>query len=72
MILLAMVDSNMINTAEAAAYLGLEAKTLVDWRARGRGPAYVRADGGRGAAVRYRVRDLDEWAETHLVRPGEA
>lgn len=46
--------------------LGLRVRTLDQYRCRGAGPVYYKF-GGR---VRYRVRDLAEWAETRPVRAG--
>ena len=45
------------NAKEAAAYLGLSAKTLNRMRAPGKGPRYTK----RGRRVIYDVVDLDEW-----------
>jgi len=53
-------------TAEAAAYIGRDAKTLSNWRALGIGPAYVKTE-SRG--VLYRRVDLDAWLEANLVTP---
>lgn len=55
----------MIDTNQAAAYLGLAAKTLANWRASRRGPAYVRI----GNVVSYRQQDLDAFIAEHLIKP---
>lgn len=44
-----------LDTRQAALYLGLSWNTLNSWRYRGDGPRYLKL----GAAVRYRVEDLD-------------
>ena len=47
-------------TAYAAAYLGLSKRYLEALRVTGGGPKYVTF----GKAVRYRLEDLDAWAES--------
>ena len=47
--------TNMLNTDQAAYYLGLARATLEAWRTRGGGPAFCKL----GKAVRYRLTDLD-------------
>lgn len=58
----------LLDTPQAAAYLGVQPSTLKTWRTRGGGPVASRV-GGR--AVRYRVCDLDEFvrAEARTVGP---
>lgn len=55
-----------LDTLEAATYLSIERSTLKRWRVTGKGPAYVRA----GSKILYRVADLDDWLEAHLVGGG--
>jgi predicted DNA-binding transcriptional regulator AlpA len=52
---------SLVNTAVAANYLGLSESTLNKWRLTGDGPRYFKF----GRAVRYRIADLDDWAEQH-------
>lgn len=52
-----------LTTPQAAQYLGLSKYTLECWRARGDGPRYLKL----GRSVRYRVADLDAFAE-HSAR----
>ncbi len=60
-----------LNTSQTAAYLGLKAQTLREWRCAGRGPVYHRLGGGRltGRCL-YRLSDLEaylqarRWAST--------
>ena len=47
----------------AAELLGFTPRALADWRRRGCGPRYVRVS---ACAIRYRRRDLIEWAESLL------
>ena len=53
----------MLNTPDAAAYLGVQEPTLETWRCLGRGPAFVKI----GRLVRYRVADLDQYIESRRV-----
>jgi len=57
-----------VNTAHAAALLGLTPGGMETMRKEGRGPAFTRAS---GKLVRYRIADLREWMEQHRVEPGE-
>lgn len=53
-----------LNTSQTAAYLGLAAQTLREWRCAGRGPAYHRLGGG-GLTGRclYRLSDLEAYLQ---------
>lgn len=53
-----------LNTKQAALYTGLAEKTLEGLRCRGGGPRHIRY--GR-KAVRYFVRDLDDWMGARVV-----
>lgn len=55
-----------MTTEEAAAYLGITPYTARRWRSDGRGPRWVKV----GRLSRYRVKDLEAYAEQHLVTPG--
>ncbi|KPP91323.1 MAG: hypothetical protein HLUCCA08_08775 [Rhodobacteraceae bacterium HLUCCA08] len=57
-----------LNTAHAAAFLGLTPAGMETMRKEGRGPAFIRAS---GKLVRYRVTDLRDWMAQHRVEPGE-
>lgn len=50
----------ILNTNQAASYLGLSPRTLEDWRCRGGGPIF-RKLGKR--IVRYRLDDLNMFLE---------
>jgi excisionase family DNA binding protein len=56
--------SQYLKRSEAAAYLNLQKSTLEAWAVRGGGPAFVKF----GRAVRYRIADLDAWAESRTRR----
>ena len=47
----------------AADFLGVTPRALQKWRMTGDGPRYVRIS---SRCVRYRRRDLVEWAQAHL------
>ena len=49
-----------LTTKAAAAMLGLGVSTLELWRAKGKGPAFVKLPGA-GGAVRYARQELDAW-----------
>lgn len=57
------MNSDILNTREAAAYTRLARPTLERFRLTGEGPRYAKL----GGAVRYRRRDLDAWLESRLV-----
>lgn len=54
----------MIDETKAADFLGYTIRALQNWRVRGGGPKFVRVS---GRSIRYRRRDLIEWAEGLLV-----
>jgi hypothetical protein len=56
-----------LTTEWAAALLGRSPRTLQGWRARKFGPPFVKlaAHGG----VLYRLRDIEQYLERHLVDP---
>lgn len=53
--------SPFLNTAQAAHYLNLRPKTLVNMRATGDGPRFRR----HGRFIRYHIDDLDRWSQTN-------
>ncbi len=54
----------MITEDEAAHFIGYTVRALQNWRLRGGGPKFIKVS---GRSVRYRRRDLIEWAESLLV-----
>jgi hypothetical protein len=60
------MESTTLSTPDAAAYVGLATETLIKYRYRGVGPAFIRL----GRRVLYRPRDLDAWLEENVVDPG--
>ncbi len=57
---------DLLNTAAAAAELGLSRRTLEAWRLRGQGPPFLRVGPRR---VAYARRDLDAWLLRHRHDP---
>ena len=60
-----MTDPQKTNftTDEAAKYLGLASITLCVWRAKGKGPSYVKM----GSRVVYRLEALERWVSENSV-----
>ena len=59
----------LLNTSDAADYLGVSRGTLEHWRTENppKGPPFVRL----GFQVRYRLTDLHQWIESSVVAPSE-
>lgn len=55
----------LINENEAAFFVGYTIRALQGWRVKGGGPMFVRVS---GRSIRYRRRDLIDWAEERLKR----
>ncbi len=53
----------MLGPRQAAHVLGVSTRTLEEWRARGKGPAYHRMEG----QIRYAQSDLDAWLKSCRV-----
>ena len=55
--------SDLLNTGQAATYLGVSPSTLEHWRMLERGPTWV----SLGVRLkRYRKTDLDQWIEQNV------
>jgi hypothetical protein len=66
-----VLGGKMLDTAGAAAYIGVATTTLHAWRSRGQvGPRYIRI--GRGRCIRYRIADLEKYLNEHAVESGGA
>lgn len=59
-------DGQFLNTAEAAAFLGLATQTLHNWRFRGKGPPYSKLS---SRAIRYCVGDLRNFQRSRRIDP---
>jgi hypothetical protein len=57
----------LLSASETADLLGVNATQLEIWRRKGSGPKYVRLN---QRCVRYRLGDLVEYLEAHLVGSG--
>lgn len=64
-----MPKLELLNTSDAADYLGISRGTLEHWRTESppRGPAFIRL----GYQIRYRVTDLHQWIDSNVVTPAE-
>ena len=58
----------LLNTKQAAAFLGLAPKTLHNWRNKKvkQGPPYIKYEQG---VVRYRLEDLQDYQAESVVQP---
>lgn len=54
----------MVAEKEAADFLGYSVRALQNWRVRGGGPRFVKVS---SRSIRYRMRDLIEWAESKVI-----
>ncbi|MGV0796181.1 helix-turn-helix domain-containing protein [Mycolicibacterium elephantis] len=59
-----VTDSEILNTAQVSAWLGVPPGTLRNWRSRNIGPACFKLLGGR---VVYRRRAVEAWLATQEV-----
>lgn len=57
-----MLNTDIMNTIEAARYVRLGKPTLDRFRLTGEGPRFAKL----GGAVRYRRADLDDWIASRL------
>lgn len=60
-------NASPVCTKIAARVIGLDHRTLEQWRYQGKGPAYLKV----GRHVRYRPDDLDAWLQERRVQPME-
>lgn len=58
------MEPRLLDSKEAADFLGVSPNTLKDWRYRGKGPQYLRLS---HKTVRYREVDLRIWMEVSRV-----
>jgi hypothetical protein len=57
------MESQRVDTIEAASWLGLKPGTLEVWRSLGRGPRFLKI----GRKVFYKIEDLELFANAHVV-----
>jgi hypothetical protein len=62
-----------LTPSEAADYLSVTERCLIEWRRQGGGPPYVRLGDHRSGRVRYDVREIDAWmrAQTYAHTAAE-
>lgn len=53
-------DLLTVSPAELSELTGIPLRTLASWRNTGVGPAYIKAEGQKGA-IRYSLRGVEEW-----------
>ena len=71
-------DERALSPVEAAAFLGVSAKTLTNWRSLGKGPSYLKYDlggdldgqGRRRGSVAYQLKDLRDFMQAHRTVTG--
>lgn len=64
--------ARLLRPAEVADLLGVDARTLSEWRTNGHGPSYVRIGPVRRGAVRYREDAVTAWLDARTVTTREA
>lgn len=52
-----VINAQLLNTTQAAKYLGISPGTLNNWRYRGEGPSPTKL----GRYVRYHIRELEKY-----------
>jgi uncharacterized protein Usg len=58
-------NGQLMNTADASAYLGVRPQLLAQWRHEDRGPAFHLL----GRLIRYARSDLDAWLKSVKIAP---
>jgi hypothetical protein len=61
----APVISVLFTTKELSALLKIPEQTLRQWRCAGLGPDYIKLGTGPKAAVRYTLRDVEDFIDQH-------
>jgi len=59
------MDSELLNTVEAAEFIRQRPRLLEAWRYRGEGPPYIKTH----HSVRYRKSDLVAWLDAKRIVP---
>lgn len=54
----------LLDTKQLAQYLGIAASTILQYRADGTGPQYIKL----GHLVRYRISDVEKWLDAKTPR----
>ncbi len=61
----------LYNTEQAAALLGLNVKTLRQYRQEGRGPRFIRIAPGKRTRAFYKYEDLVAWVDELYAKRGK-
>jgi hypothetical protein len=64
---ISLKDDCLVSTTEAARLLGLQAKTLREWRCKRTGPPSLKLGAGRQGRVLYRRSALEGWIRTNVT-----
>ena len=59
-------QSEVLTTKEAAAMIGVDGRTLDNWRSLGRGPAYIKPS---KRLIRYLYDDVMAYRESKRIEP---
>jgi DNA-binding transcriptional MerR regulator len=60
-----MTLERLLSPEEAAPLIGVEPKTLANWRNLGLGPKFIRTPGKGRGRVNYDPADIAAWREAH-------
>ena len=60
-----MMEKELLNSEQAANYLGLATQTLANWRFLNKGPAYLCI----GRRRMYQLEDLDNFKQRNRIEP---
>ena len=63
------IEKQTLTTQEAAQLLGIDKRTLDNWRSLGRGPAYCRHS---KRLIRYRRVDIEAYQQASRIEPANA
>lgn len=61
-------DGHLLKPEELAIRWGMRAESLANWRSNGEGPKYVKLGSGKASNVRYRLEDILEYEQRHVVK----
>ena len=59
---------DILDTKQAARFLGIPPRTLESWRYRGQAPQFIRYNKSQ---VRYRIADLEAFQRSKIVTPAD-
>lgn len=57
---------DLLKPTEVATYIQRSEKMLAQWRYLGRGPRYIKLEGGH---IRYRRSDVEAWLDSGVCEP---